>query len=236
MNKIGQEIQKIRIQKNMTAKQLAKKIGVSEKYILDVESSKIIIKDHVLRKIEKALGQDVESNQFSIARSETEIYETMEDLLAGETNYKPKSKKNANTTKESHVWETAFGNAFAELPVYDYSLKTLLSTRRLPIIDNRVEGFNKERLFYIQVNDLEMKGLRLHKNDYALVERTKTFNKNGIYFVEFKGQRMIRKLKYADQSNYYLISHPNTLRQIKVQQKEVNILGRLFKIEFYLGN
>lgn len=40
MSRIGQDINKVRLKKGMTPKQLAKALGVSERYILDIESGK----------------------------------------------------------------------------------------------------------------------------------------------------------------------------------------------------
>lgn len=227
MSKIGTEIQKIRLQKNITTKQLAKKIGVNEKNIMDIETGKTIIKDSILRKIEKALDTDIQNHQFSVTKEEFEP-ETMEELL----NSQKKSTK--KPIKKEHVWESAFTNAFAELPVYAYNLKSIESTKRLPIINNKVEGFSKEKLFYLKVNDLEMNGFRIRKNDNALCFKTKEFNKNGIYFIEFNGQRMIREIKHADQLNYYVISQPSDIRQLKVAKKSIQILAKIIKIEFYL--
>lgn len=229
MSKIGSEIQKIRIQKNISTKQLAKKIGVNERNILDIESGKSIIKDSMLRQIEKALETDIQNHQFSIDTKETEFEpETMQELL--DAQHKPKKK----SIKTEQVWESAFSNAFAELPVYGYDLKTVLERKHLPIIKNKVEGFSKDKIFYIRVNDLEMNGFRIRKNDIALAFKSKEFNKNGIYFIEFNGQRMFREIKHLDQLNYYLISQPSEIRQLKVPKKSIQILAKIIKIEFYL--
>ena len=67
MSRLGDLIKLERTRQKMTAKQVAKKCGVSEKYLLDVEAGTRIIQDDQARRILKTLGTSQRSEaEFSL--------------------------------------------------------------------------------------------------------------------------------------------------------------------------
>ena len=73
MSRLGDLIRTERIRQKLTPKQVAKKCGVSEKYLMEVESGKRIIADDQARRILKTIG---------LKDSRTEAEFTLDDIAA----------------------------------------------------------------------------------------------------------------------------------------------------------
>ena len=59
MSRIGDKIRNARQVKKMTQKQLAKKLGVSEKFINEVEIGKRIANQDIIDRLSKILGKEI---------------------------------------------------------------------------------------------------------------------------------------------------------------------------------
>jgi len=46
-----------------------------------------------------------------------------------------------------------------------------VDAKQLPIIQNKVEGFPKDKVFYLIIEDDDMSGFRILKDDLALVTK-----------------------------------------------------------------
>jgi len=60
------------------------------------------------------------------------------------------------------------------VPVYRYKMDKAVDAKQLPIIQNKVEGFPKDKVFYLIIEDDDMSGFRILKDDLALVYKTMT--------------------------------------------------------------
>src|SRR3712207_8559309 len=101
MSRIGSKIREARLKSNITEKQLAKKIGVSEKFIKEVESGKKVINESVMGKISKVLGKDLNDVTMSF---EAEFYE--------EEKCQNTNKKTVETIND--VWNDALGSVLKD--------------------------------------------------------------------------------------------------------------------------
>ena len=172
MSRIGQEISKLRLQKGMTQKQLAKKLGVSEGFILDIESGKKIISDDMIGRVSKAL--DFELGPIGLFASDDKLADTRnvtENSRSPRSGISPKiqdsASKNTSPQPVQEVWDDAFGNILKTVPVYGYRMDKLIDKKLLPIEKNKVEGFQKEKVFYLNIEDSDMSGFRISKGDRA---------------------------------------------------------------------
>lgn len=231
MSRVGQEINKIRLQKGMSPKQLAKKLGVSEGYVLDIESGKKIISDDMIGKVSKAL--DFELGPIGLFASD--------DKYTKQENEAPVKKVGQITTREKvsqepvqQVWDDAFGNILKTVPVYDYKMQNIIDKKLLPIEKNKVEGFVKEKVFYLNIEDTDMVGFRIFKGDRAFSILTSEIDTDGIYFIEYNGARAVRQIKKLQADKLLLICNKGTLITETISTKDVKVLARLVKLEIIL--
>ena len=59
MSRVGQRIKEARLKSGMTQKALAKKLGVAEKYINDVEIGRKVVQESFIDKAAKILNADL---------------------------------------------------------------------------------------------------------------------------------------------------------------------------------
>ncbi len=240
MSRIGQEINKLRLQKGMSPKQLARTLGVSESFILDIESGKKIISDDMIGRVSKAL--DFELGPIGLFASEDLTQKSPEQERAPRT--PATSGKIAgthavmsNTSQNqpvNQVWDDAFGNILKTVPVYDYKMDKLIDKKLLPIEKNKVEGFQKEKVFYLNIEDSDMSGFRIFKGDRALSFLTGDIDTDGIYFIEYNGARAVRQVKRLQTDKLLLVSNKGTLVTETISTKNIKVIARLVKLEISL--
>ncbi|WP_024833402.1 helix-turn-helix domain-containing protein [Ruminiclostridium josui] len=230
MSRIGQDINKVRLKKGMTPKQLAKALGVSERYILDIESGKKIVSDDMIGRISKAL--DFELGPIG--------------LFASDDKFAPDIRKDENVRSVKkvapvasdgpvqQVWDDAFGNILKTVPVYGYKMDRIIDKKLLPIEKNKVEGYAKEKVFYLIIEDTDMAGFRIFKGDRAFGVLENQIDKDGFFLIEYNGERVVRQVKKLQGDKLLLVYNRGTLITETVSTKEIKVIARLVKLEVIL--
>lgn len=222
MSRMGLEISRLRKEIGMTQKQLAKIVGVTEGFIVDVEAGKRILKEDLIKKVSKALRKEVDR---------LDIYEDEQ------VKNKPEPDKNVVKVVEKPVqdiWNDALAGVLMPVPVYTYKMDKAIETRQLPIISNKVEGFPKDKVFYLSIEDNEMTGFRIFKGDLALAYSTHDIDKDAIFLIEHNGKRVIRQIKTIGGGKLLLVSNSRSLVTDTVYKKDVKWLARLIRLEITL--
>ncbi len=240
MSRIGQEINKLRLQKGMSPKQLAKKLGVSEGFVLDIETGKKIINDDMIGRVSKAL--DFELGPIGLFASDDLASIKNEDTgRSVRTTVNTGSKASVNITPKAasqqpiqEVWDDAFGNILKTVPIYDYKMDGIVDKKLLPIEKNKVEGFAKEKVFYLNIEDSDMSGFRIYKGDKAFSVLTNEIDKDGIYFIEYNDIRAVRQVKKLQADKLLLIYNKGNLITETISSKEIKVLAKLIKLEIEL--
>lgn len=221
-NRMGLEISKLRKELGITQKQLGKIMGVSEGFIIDVEAGRRILNEDLVKKFSKALRGEV---------GKLDIYETEEKV------YRPEVQKNVVKVVEKpvqEIWNDALAGVLMTVPVYNYKLERQVEIKQLPIINNRVEGFAKDKVFYLIIEDNDMAGFRILKGDRVLVHNTNEIDKDGIFYIDYKGRKSVRQIKNIEGGRLLLVSNKGSLVTDTVYRKDVNVLGRLIRLEIML--
>jgi|SRR3712207_5984887 len=221
MSRVGDKIRKIREENNISKKQLAKKLGVSEKFITEVEIGKKIINQQLIDRIGKALGKQIDYITMSFEE---------ETFKEEETSFKYDIKNN----NKNEVWKEAFGSILKDVPIYKYDLNKILGTKKLPVIDNKIERHNQDKVFYLQIDDDDMIGFRIFKGDIAFSYIVSEIDNNCIYLLEYKGERKIRQVRRLDSNKYLLISNSGAVRTETLQKNEMKVIAKLIKLEITL--
>ena len=85
MSRVGQRIKDARLKSGMSQKMLAKKLGVAEKYINDVETGRKVVQESFIDKAAKILNTDL--NDINMVVTDEALMEERKTL---EVNKKPK--------------------------------------------------------------------------------------------------------------------------------------------------
>ncbi|MGY0374126.1 helix-turn-helix domain-containing protein [Clostridium sp. JNZ J1-5] len=220
MSRVGIKIKEARLSTGMTEKQLAKKIGVSESFIKEVESGRKVINESVMQKISKVLDKDLNDITMSF---ETEIF-TKEEIV------EPKK----TIEKVNDVWNDAFSSVLKTVPIYGYDLNKVLGGRQMPIMNNKIEGYAKDKVLFLEIEDDDMVGYRIAKGDIAFGHIVHEVENNSICLIEKSGERYIRQIKKLDSSKLLLISNRGSVRTETVGVKEIKVLMKLERVEIKL--
>ncbi len=242
MSRIGQEINRLRLQKGMSPKQLGKKLGVSESFILDIESGKKIINDEMIGRVSKAL--DFELGPIGLFASEDkpekdinfeEEIRNIRSTRAVPGKASPvRQPAPAGDKPVQEVWDDAFGNILKTVPVYDYRMDKLLEKKLLPIEKNKVCGYAKEKVFYLTIEETDMAGFRIFKGDRAFSVLTNEIDTDGIYFIEYNETRAVRQVKRLQADKLLLVCNRGTLVTETISSKNIKVLAKLIKLEITL--
>ena len=210
MSRIGDRIKTARISKNVSLKELGRKCGVSQSYISDVESGKRIINDALIKRISSIL--DINLNEAMLEDEEPSF-----------------DAEGANIE-----WQSALSSIIKDVPVYDINMDKVLEYKHLPIVGNKIEGHNPDRLVYIKVPDNSMRGFRLRKDDLVMIALNHEFLGERLYFIEEDRAREIRHIKKLDGNNILISSQDASLKTRTCDIHGISIIGYLIKAEIML--
>lgn len=223
MSRVGERIKEAREKSGMTQKALAKKLGVAEKFVNEVETGRKIINESLISKVSKVLNTDL--NDINMVVTDEELQKEL------------KAEKQVRQTKPAEVnevWNQAFGSVLKNVPIYDYSLTQVKGYKQLATASNKIDGHTANKVFYLRIENNDMTGYRIQENDLALSYSIKEIENNSICLVEFNGKRVIRQIKKLDNVNALLISNNGSMRTETANIKEIKAIAKLYRIEFDL--
>lgn len=241
MNRVGEKIKQIRIDSGLSQKQLAKKLGVAESFINEVEQGRKVVSEGLMDKITKILGKDLNDISMSV---EEEVYKEEKSSTNENVKKKDLGEKRAKAADKDakgneigfikEVWNAAFGSVLKNVPCYKYNLNEVVATRQMPLVGNKIEGHALDKVFFIEIEEDDMIGFRIAKGDIAFAHTIHELDNNAICLVEYNGQRVLRQVKRLDNSKVLLISNKGTLRTEAINIKDVKPLAKLDRVEIRL--
>lgn len=225
MSRVGEKIKEARLAANMTQKVLGKKLGVSDKYINDIELGRKVVQESFINRASKVLNTDL--NDISMVVTDEDLMEERRALRESRPTVKTKIEKN-------DVWENAFSSVLKNIPIYDYSLRNVFGHKELPIHSNKIEGYSQDKVIYLKVQDDEMSGFRMIKDDLIFGHLVTEMNENGFYLVNYKGENKIREIRRLDSSKVLLMSNSGRIMTETVNVKDMKIIAKLDRVEINL--
>ena len=246
MSRLGDLIRTERIRAKMTPKQVAKKCGVAESYIVAVEKGTKIIADDQARRILKSIGlREQTEADFSL----DDIAATVDLATVGSPAAKavtaprpvpkpaPEAEVVASTEEEKGVggsiWLDALTSVLKRVPVMNAIMKPI-DYRLLPITSGRIEGANPDKVFYFLAPDDSMRGFRIHQGDLALIVPAHSPIDGAIMLVEYNNHRYLRKVKKLADLTVILQSFDKEYDAETAQINECSFIGRAAKLEVTL--
>ena len=231
MSRLGDMIKQERLRAGWSHKQLAKKSGVSESFLVEVEAGTKIITDTQATRILKVLGKSAEVFADFEGKADG-MPEPVTPVRAA----KPAPKKEtapAEPAQPADAWVGALGNLMHAVPVKDAAGK-LLDSVTLPVKSGRIEGVVADKVFYLSVPDDQMMGYRIRKGDRALVLPATVPVDNAVMVFLAEGKYYLRKVKLQDGGRALMQWYDYEPRSEVVQLKSVTLVGRVRRVEFDL--
>lgn len=229
MSRVGEKIKEARTKAGLTQKALGKKLGVSDKFINEVEMGRRVAQEGFIERAAKVLNTDL--NDISMVVTDEVL---MEERKVAEVTKKEK-KVNAKVLGEtSPVWTDAFSSVLKKVIIYDYSLKKELGSKELPIYSNKVEGYPADKVLYIKVEDNSMSRFRMMKDDIVFGHLVKEASNNGLFLIEYDNKRVIRQIKSLGGQKLLLIGNDGSAKTETIQMNEVKVIAKLERLEIQL--
>ena len=241
MSRLGDLIRTERIRRKLTPKQVAKKCGVSESYLLAVEAGTRIIADDQARRILKTMG----------LKQQTEAEFTLDDIAAtvdlvqvqpkmAEALKKKPEKKEAELAASSQeesvagsVWLDALQSVLKRVPVMNAVMKPV-SYQLVPVENGRIEGANPDKVFFYLAPDDSMRGFRIHRGDIVLTVPAQSPVDGAVMLLNYKEHRYLRKIKVLDDHTVLLQSYDREYEAETVPISEIGFISRCVKVTFEL--
>ena len=227
MSRLGDLILLERTRQKLTRKQVARKCGVSEGYIKDVEEGRRIIQDDQARRILKTLGTS-QRNEAEFSLDEIAAAVDLGTLAPA----KP-APKSASAEEQSGIWLDALSSVLQPVPIMNAGF-VQIGRRMLPIQDGKIEGAKPERVLYFQAPDDSMRAMRIEKGDLVLVVPQALPVDGAIMLVEYGAHRCLRRIRLLGDSKILLQSGDRDLDAQAMHISEIKLVGRAVRIEITL--
>jgi len=226
MNRMAIKIKEARLKAKMSEKELAQACGQNINYILQIESGKKVINEKIAEDILKILGEKMDFFQ--------DVPETQaEPVLA-----KPIAKSALHKTADlgitpNDAWSGALSGVIKNFPVIEEVRGNVVTSKELSIIGKKIEGVHHEKIGFVKVTDSDMPKLRIARGDILTIHLMEEIQSQGIYYFEFGQKKMIRQL-IKSQNNKVLFSRGSSEPETEVDVKNIKVIGKVIKVEFYL--
>ena len=240
MSRLGDLIRLERTRQKLTYKQVARKCGVSEKYLEEVESGRRIIQDDQARRILRAMGM----------QQQTEADFTLDDIAATvdlQSAAVPSIAKAAEkklTKKEKHegteeenseavfgsIWLDALSGVLKHVPVVNAAMKEV-GHRLLPITNGKIEGANPDKVYYLMAPDNDLRGFRVMKGDLLLVVPAQAPVDGAIMVLDTPFGKILRKTVAMPNFQVMLQKFDQSCESEIKNLNAITVVGRCVRLE-----
>ncbi len=229
MSRLGDAIRKARIAAKMSEKQLGRKCGMAENVIKDIESGRRIIADEQAQRILKLLGADTGlSTELDVAAEpEVQLRPRPRAYILPAQDVAPEQQRAADESTDA--WLDALGGVVKRVPVMDPK-GVVIDHVLTPIIGGKIEGGAPDKVLYYRMPDDSLRGFRVHAGDLLLTVPENRAADGVLMLVEYKGQRMVRKLLKLDGMRIQMQAFDREFEAVAAPQTEVRVLGRCVKL------
>ena len=238
MSRLGDLILLERTRQKLTRKQVAKKCGISEGYLKDVEEGRRIIQDDQARRILRTMGTNQRKEaEFSLDEiAATVDLGTLAPKPAPAPKPQPKPEpaaKPASPEEQSGIWLDALSSVLKPVPIMNAGW-IQVGRRMTPILEGKIEGAKPDRVVYFEAPDDSMRAMRIEKGDLVLVVPQSLPVDGAIMLVEYGAHRCLRRIKLLGNSNILLQSGDRALDAEAISISEIKLVGRAVRVEFSL--
>ncbi len=239
MSRLGDLIRLERTRQGLTHKQVARKCGVSDKYLMEVEAGTRIIADDQARRILKAMGmtQQTESD-FTLddIAATVDLQSAVPQLTRAVEPKKPAKAEKPQPEAESGpgvagpIWLDALSGVLNHVPVYNAVMKEV-GHRLLPITNGKIEGAAPDKVFYFMAPDNDLRGFRVQRGDLLLVVPAQAAVDGAIMLLQTPQGRILRKVKRYNDYQAMLQKYDDAFESELKNYNELTFVGRCVRLE-----
>ena len=240
MSRLGDLIRLERTRQGLTFKQVAKKCGVSDKYLMEVESGKRIIADDQARRILKAIGlqetrTEAEFTLDDIAATvdlQSAVTPTLQQVVPDKklTKKEKQGGDGDNPAVPGSIWLDALAGVLKHVPVYNAAMKEV-GHRLLPITNGKIEGANPDKVYYLSAPDNLMRGFRVMKGDYLLVVPASGPVDGALMVLDTPFGKVLRKTVLMPGFQVMLQTYDDRCESEIKNLNEVTVVGKCVRLE-----
>lgn len=240
MSRLGDLIRLERTRQGLTFKQVAKKCGVSDKYLMEVESGKRIIADDQARRILKAIGlqetrTEAEFTLDDIAATvdlQSAVSPTLQQVVPDKklTKKEKQGGDGDNPAVPGSIWLDALAGVLKHVPVYNAAMKEV-DHRLLPITNGKIEGANPDKVYYLSAPDNLMRGFRVMKGDYLLVVPASGPVDGALMVLDTPFGKVLRKTVLMPGFQVMLQTYDDRCESEIKNLNEVTVVGKCVRLE-----
>ena len=236
MSRLGDLIRLERTRQGLTHKQVAKKCGVSDKYLVEVEAGTRIIADDQARRILRSMGMKEQTEtDFTLddIAATVDLQSAVPQLTRAVEAPKKKEEKPAAESDpgvSGSIWLDALSGVLKHVPVYNAVMKEV-GHRLLPITNGKIEGANPDKVFYFMAPDNELQGFRVQRGDLLLVVPAQAAVDGAIMLLQTPQGRVLRKVKRVNDYQAMLQKYHESCESEIKNYNELNFVGRCVRLE-----
>ena len=239
MSRLGDLIRLERTRQGLTYKQVARKCGVSDKYLMEVEAGTRIIADDQARRILKTMGM----------KAQTEAEFTLDDIAAtvdlqsavpriqqavekkkAPAAQAPEAVAESDPGVSGSIWLDALSSVLKRVPVYNAVMKEV-GHRLLPIANGKIEGASPDKVYYFMAPDNALRGFRVQRGDLVLVVPAQAVTDGAIMLLQTPQGRVLRKVKRVNDYQAMLQKYDEAFESEIRNYNELTVVGRCVRLE-----
>ncbi len=234
MSRLGDLIKQERARRGLTAQEVAKKNGVTAKYLLEVEAGTRIIRDDQARRILRNMGlQDPGQSDMTLddIAATVDLESAMPQARqAVKREAKRQGKPEGEAGIAGSIWLDALGDVLKRVPVYNAVMHEV-GSRLLPVKDGRVEGAPKDKVYYFMAPDDQMRGFRVHRGDLVLVVPAHGPEDNTLALLDTPQGKALRMLKLLPRGQVMLQTFDQAFESEILPMEQVKVAGKCVRLE-----
>ena len=241
MSRLGDLIRLERTRQGLTHKQVARKCGVSDKYLMEVEAGTRIIADDQARRILKTMGMKEHTEaDFTLddIAATVDLQSAVPQLTQAVAAKKPAPKQEkAEVAAESSdpgvqgsIWLDALSGVLKHVPIYNAVMKEV-GHRLLPITNGKIEGASPDKVYYFMAPDNDLRGFRVLKGDILLVVPAQVPVDGSIMLLRTPVGHVLRKVSVLPRFQAMLQRFDATCESEIRNFNELTVVGRCVRLE-----
>ena len=239
MSRLGDLIRLERTRQKLTYKQVARKCGVSEKYLEEVESGRRIIQDDQARRILRSMGMQQQTEaDFTLddIAATVDLQSAVPTIVRAAEKKLTKKEKHEGTESESaepvtgSIWLDALSGVLKHVPVMNAAMKEV-GHRLLPITNGKIEGANPDKVYYLTAPDNDLRGFRVMKGDLLLVVPAQAPVDGAIMVLDTPYGKIMRKTVSMPNFQVMLQKFDQSCESEIRNLNAVTVVGRCVRLE-----
>lgn len=235
MSRVGDNIKKIRETAGLSPKALAKKMGVSDSFLLDVEQGRKVVNEAMIQRFSTILGRNV--SELGLDSFESTVFKAeKEEQRQARVKEEPvrRVEKAAAPQAKNELWDQAFGSNLKNVPIYTPLLGQPAGQKLYPVEAGRVAGIAAEKAVLIRQDNNELSGYGILRGSLLLGGPVKSLTQDGFYLVSVQGKNLVRKIRLLGNSNVLLLRREEREVSETVALKDVKALFQFSLVETQL--